>query len=223
MRDNGQWSWQRLSDTCPPSVVDVDSADGAGGVACAVAASSDALAKSAGGNAPDGRGVALLSPQELRKRALPLLRALGLDPSAAVAFPYSGTVSVQPVVAGLPTTGYGTDVVVRPAGVWAATGWLLPAQGDRREHVPVDHGPCGSRPVQPGPQPMMGAPEIACPLTAKSSPAQPPVCGGGTVVTGGRLGLQAPGTAATTRAGRCWSRRGSSTSAAATSRSCSTP
>jgi hypothetical protein len=188
MRETGQWSLQRLADQCPPYLIDVDSAEGSGGVSCAIA--SGVVRPSAGGTAADGGSAPSVSGNQLRKVVYPLLSALGVDPTTAVVTVATSTVSVNPVVASLPTTGYDSDFVVDRGGDRAATGWAYrgdPATGDT---YPLLSAQDALKLFASAPRPMMGAPEIACPVSTESPSAMQWRCGGSLVVTGGRLGLE---------------------------------
>jgi hypothetical protein len=193
MRDTGQWSFQRLTDTCPAYVVDVDSPDGSAGVACAVA-SGVVVPKPGGGFEPDPSVTPNMSAEHLRAVAAPLLSALGLDPASARVTVAAATVSVNPVVGGLPTVGYDTDVVVDNNGIRAAAGWAYPDQPAKGDTYPLISAQDALKLFDSLPRPMMGAPEIACPAVSPKSPASMPIrCGGPSwvvTVTGGRIGLE---------------------------------
>ncbi len=70
--------------------------------------------------------------QHARALAAPVLRAVGLSPDGARVQINAGNaqVTVDPVIAGLPTSGWSTTVTVSAAGIVQATGWLgSPEQG----------------------------------------------------------------------------------------------
>jgi hypothetical protein len=189
MRDTGQWSLQRLADPCPPYQIDVDSPDGSVGVACATVGVGVVRPKAAGAPA-GGQSAPALSGDHLRKVAYPLLSALGLDPTPAAVTVATSTVSVNPVVAGLPTTGYDSEVVIDTAGIRAATGWAYPGKPAKGDTYPLVRARDALKLFGSGPRPMMGAPAIACPVSTRSPSAMPLSCGGTLVVNGGRLGLE---------------------------------
>ena len=186
MADTGQWAFQSASDTCPVFMVDVDSADGSMGVACAASGIS---APGSGGPASPPELPPAPSAATVRAVADPLLSALGLDPRTAVVTPGTAMISFDPVVAGLPTSGYGTEVLVDGHRVRAAGGWAYPGAPTLGHAYPLLGAAAALRLLASGPRPMMGAPAIACPERAPSASAPMAVCGGPSVVTGGRLGL----------------------------------
>lgn len=193
IRDTGQWSYQRVGDPCPPYLVDVDSPDGSAEVACAVAAGT-AVPKAGGTAGVNGVPAPTMSAAQLRSAVARLLSGLGLDPTSAIVSVEAGTVNVNPVVAGLPTVGYGTEVTVDNRGVRAASGWTYPDKPSAGATYPLVSALAALKRFESLPKPMMGAPEIACPAIGTKSPAgMPPGCGGPPsvlVVTGGRLGLE---------------------------------
>jgi hypothetical protein len=186
MADTGQWAFAIASDTCPSFMVDVDSAYGSMGVACAA---SSIVPPSAGGPASPPRLPPAPSAATLRAVADPLLSALGLDPGTAVVTPATATVWVDPVVAGLPTSGYGTEVHLDGHRIQAADGWTYPGRPTPGHEYPLISAAAALTQLASGPRPMMGAPAIACPMRAPSASAPTSICGGPSVVTGGRLGL----------------------------------
>ncbi len=217
--DTGQWAFQDAASTCPRFVVDVDSSDGSTGVACAASGViTESGAVGSGPGAPTTTtevaappkppatpvapvapvAPAMPSPATLRSVAGPLLAALGLDPTKATVFPGSDQVSVDPEVAGLPTSGYATDVAVDGHHVTAADGWVYPSSPAPGHTYPLISAAAALKLLASGPEPMMGAPAMACadvapvPAPASASAAEPAPgmpCGGPSTVTGGRLGL----------------------------------
>jgi len=128
VRDGGSaWSFSRGASGCPSYVVDIDNADGATSAnGCAVAPT---MTVPPGASAPPSDTTALSA-------ARPALRAAGLDPASARVLPASAgyplrTVVLDPVVAGLATSGVRTVVDVDRAGVLGATGVLAtPTAGE---------------------------------------------------------------------------------------------
>lgn len=208
--DGSAWAFVRADRVqCPPFAVDVDDAAGGDGVVCAVAQ----------GDSTQGRSK---SPSDAEARALaaPVLAAAGIGATDAAAAtigtdgsgPGSVAVTVSPTVAGLPTSGLDTVVVVDADGVVAATGRLevpdsatpYPLQTAaaafdelRGAPVPAIGMPCDNAPAPATPEP--GTPEPATPEPAtpaprpdgSGTPVAPDPCGSPepTVVTGARLGL----------------------------------
>ena len=194
--DTGQWAFQDAASTCPRFFVDVDSSDGSTGVACATPGAVPAPGMAAPSTTTE---VAPAPPSAatLRTVAGPLLAALGLDPTRSVVYG-SDQVSVDPEVAGFPTSGYETDVVVDGHQVTAADGWVYPATPATGHTYPLISASAALKLMAIAPEPMMGQPAIACADAARvpapsptsgadPSPAMP--CGGPSTVTGGRLGL----------------------------------
>jgi hypothetical protein len=151
---------------CAPIPVDGYSASGVS-TGCAVSSSP---------------GAGSVSAADARQLAEPVLGLLGL-PTAKV---YGDTsmryVSADPVVDGLATTGFSTNVVVRPAGAVMAGGWLAPIEHAmkavgtyplRSAHAAFDG--LGSLPV----------PEVAC-MVGKPCPWSDPI-----TITGATYGLMA--------------------------------
>jgi len=185
MRDTGQWSFQRVSDTCPPYLVDVDSSDDSAGVACAVS-SGVAVPKAGRSFEPDSGTTPNMSAGHLRAVASPLLSALGLDAASAVVTVPAATVSVNPHVAGLPTIGYDTDIVVDSNGIRAATGWGYPDEPVKGDLYPLVSTQDALKLFDSLPRPMMGVPEIACPQVSTKSPSAMPAQLRGAVAAGDR-------------------------------------
>lgn len=131
----GQWSFSRSTD-CPSYFVDVDRADGSGGVSCAVAA--DAAAGTVAAPSQPASDLPLVTDDAALATAEPVLAAAGVDATPRVlggAAGQSGTVAsvvADPTISGLPTSGLSSVVDVDPQGVRGATGWLgdLTADGD---------------------------------------------------------------------------------------------
>jgi hypothetical protein len=185
VRGDGEWSYSREGLPCPAYAVDVTSPDGGGGVSCATA-------EPAGGDKPGVDPVRELDatpPGDAAalSAAEPLLAAAGVvgDPRVQ-SWPGSPTASVQvdPVVAGLPTSGVRTVVDVDDEGILGALGRLGdPAEGpaypilsaqktfDRLASLPI------------------AMPAIACP---ESVDGRPNPCPTPTPmsITGATLGLQ---------------------------------
>lgn len=112
VRDGGQWSFWRTDDLCPSQRVDVDSADPDSlAVGCAVS--------------PPGTATPA-KPVDPRRTAEPVLAAAGVGTTTADVDDQGevAVVSVDPVVASVPTTGIATAVLVDARGVRSAYGVL---------------------------------------------------------------------------------------------------
>ncbi len=152
------WAYARadLRD-CPPFGLDIDQAGADGGVACGIA-------EPAGSTPPSGPDA-----ETARAAAEPLLALSGSSNSAGQVVVSVGapatTVSLDPVIAGMPTSGIATTVLVDSHGVRGATGHLLaplaaavyPLRTARAAFEALANGPrpmlmpyCGPLPVDSG-------------------------------------------------------------------------
>lgn len=180
---SGLWAFSRSSDECPSYSIDIDSPGGAdtGVSSCAVAVD--------GGETP-GAAKPVPVDDDALAAAQPVLDAVGLDEQPTLS-PTDGrtvrTVSVDPVVAGLPTVGLRTFVDVDVDGVSGAMGWLGDAAaGD--EYPLISAKTAFDRLVaMPRPLPAIGCPET----TEGPDVGAPDFCGQPqtVVVTGAELGL----------------------------------
>lgn len=120
-----------------------------------------------------------------RDRARSLLRAAGLDPSAATESAAAGqvTLSVEPEVDGRPTTGFTTTVSATAEGVQWAQGWASRTREGPTYPVVSAREAWDVLVRSPLPMPLMACPE---PVPDTMDPV---TCGGPVTVTGAQLGL----------------------------------
>ena len=186
-RDTGAWTFLRHGrGFCPPVPADpADAGRGDAVVSCAAATHMPAPV-------PAGAALAV---------ARPVLAAAGLGALTPTVQPGSPTiVRVDPVVAGLPTAGYGTEVGVDKVGVSWAHGWLGHAESGRRYPIVSAQrafaGLVGDRAVEPliacdtvpAADPRPGAPKQRGLAPPDQRPGGPcPIVT--RTVTGARLGL----------------------------------
>jgi hypothetical protein len=127
------------------------------------------------------------SEAEARDAARPVLAAVGLDADDAVIEPASTfgpavdsrTVRVDPVVDGMPTTGFATSLTVDAGGVLMASGWL--AEPNPSDRYPVIGAAEAVDRLGAMPVPLMACPESV-------PPAPGPACGGPLEITGATFG-----------------------------------
>ncbi len=174
VRDDGEWSFSREGLPCPRYAVDVTSADGGGGVACADAGDTATL-RPVGRDAPtdpEGAAVAVLLAAGIGDQP----RVLGPGGTATV------TVVVDPVVAGLPTSGVRTVVDVDADGVLGALGRTgTPTAG---EDYPILSARDTLDRLTALPVPLPACPETVGDDGSDPCPQPSPV-----TITGARLGL----------------------------------
>jgi hypothetical protein len=119
---------------------------------------------------PDAPPSTPLTDAAARRAAAPVLRAVGIDPEAAEVLTgwRTSVVTVDPSVAGLPTSGMATSVVVDADGVLAAAGWLGAVA--RGPDYPV-LGPAETIDLWRG-----GRPATACPSVLPAGARRPEEC-----------------------------------------------
>jgi hypothetical protein len=120
--------------------------------------------------------------------AQPLLDAIGLSDAAVGVSGSSdgtGTVTADPVVGGLPTSGLRTAITVDGPHVTSGMGWLVRTKAAGDSSYPVITAAEAFEQLRRTPVPM---PMIACPepMTGGTDPV---MCGGPVTVTGAELGL----------------------------------
>jgi len=184
VRDGGghQWAYVASSElACPQFGVDIDSQGNTSGIACAVATTH--------------RSVPAPGPDVAATRAAvaPLLTALGL-PGRSLRVSRgapTSTASLDPFVAGLPTSGITTTIAVTAGGIVAATGRLDPPRESGT--YPLRAAADAFKSLATGPVPMtnMYCGPVPVPRPGGHAPAPVPVCGPprANKVTGAHIGL----------------------------------
>jgi len=189
VRDGGghQWAFVASSErACPQFGVDVDSPGNASGVACMAATVPRPIPAPVAAAGPDAATTLAA--------VAPLMTAMGLpgQPRVSRGAPTS-TASLDPLVAGLPTSGVTTTVVLTTGGIVAATGRLDSPRESGTYPLRSAADAFKSLATRPVPMTSMycGPVPVPSPGRATTTPTPVPACGQPrpNKVTGAHIGL----------------------------------